>query len=394
MTFSRRNFIKKSSLGAIAASTLSINCQNNLSIPREGIYMGDFSDKPMKKIKAAFIGLNRGGSHLRNFATIENTEVVALCDLYENNVKRELERLYQYSPKTSNVKTYWGDENNWKIMLKEVRPDVVFISTNWNNHAPMAIESMKAGSHAFVEVPLAVTLEEMWDIVNTSEKTQKHCMMLENVNYGRAELMYLNMCKQNVIGELLHGEAAYIHELRWQMMQDEKGTGSWRTLHYRELNGNVYPTHGLGPVAQYMNLTRGDDNFKSLVSFSSPALGRKLYAEKNFPKDHKWNKMEFKNGDLNTSIIKTELGRTVLVQWDETSPRPYTRLNLIQGTKGTLAGYPTRVALEGGFEDITKDHHSWIQGDDLEKLYEKYDHPLYKRLNSKTKKSGHGGMVL
>ena len=392
MTYSRRNFIKKSSLGAIAASTLSINCQNNLSIPREGIYMGDFSDKPMKKIKAAFIGLNRGGSHLRNFATIENTEVVALCDLYENNVKRELERLYQYSPKTSNVKTYWGDENNWKIMLKEVRPDVVFISTNWNNHAPMAIESMKAGSHAFVEVPLAVTLEEMWDIVNTSEKTQKHCMMLENVNYGRAELMYLNMCRQNVIGELLHGEAAYIHELRWQMMQDEKGTGSWRTLHYRELNGNVYPTHGLGPVAQYMNLSRGDDNFKSLVSFSSPALGRKLYAEKNFPKDHKWNKMEFKNGDLNTSIIKTELGRTVLVQWDETSPRPYTRLNLIQGTQGTLAGYPTRVALEGGFKDITKDHHSWIQGDDLEKLYEKYDHPLYKRLNSKTKKSGHGGM--
>ena len=392
MTYSRRNFIKKSSLGAIAASTLSINCQNNLSIPREGIYMGDFSDKPMKKIKAAFIGLNRGGSHLRNFATIENTEVVALCDLYENNVKRELERLYQYSPKTSNVKTYWGDENNWKIMLKEVRPDVVFISTNWNNHAPMAIESMKAGSHAFVEVPLAVTLEEMWDIVNTSEKTQKHCMMLENVNYGRAELMYLNMCRQNVIGELLHGEAAYIHELRWQMMQDEKGTGSWRTLHYRELNGNVYPTHGLGPVAQYMNLSRGDDNFKSLVSFSSPALGRKLYAEKNFPKDHKWNKMEFKNGDLNTSIIKTELGRTVLVQWDETSPRPYTRLNLIQGTQGTIAGYPTSVALEGGFEDITKDHHSWIQGDDLEKLYEKYDHPLYKRLNSKTKNSGHGGM--
>ena len=188
-------------------------------------------------------------------------------------------------------------------MLKEVRPDVVFISTNWNNHAPMAIESMKAGSHAFVEVPLAVTLEEMWDIINTSEKTQKHCMMLENVNYGRAELMYLNMCRQNVIGELLHGEAAYIHELRWQMMQDEKGTGSWRTLHYRELNGNVYPTHGLGPVAQYMNLSRGDDNFKTLVSFSSPALGRKLYAEKNFPKDHKWNKMEFKNGDLNLSLI-------------------------------------------------------------------------------------------
>ena len=386
MSYNRRNFIKTSSLGAIAASTLSINCQNNLSASREGVYMGDFSDKPIKNIRAAFIGLNRGGSHLRNFSTIQNTEVVALCDLYEVNVKRELERLYQYNSNTSNVKTYWGDKNKWKIMLKEIRPDIVFISTNWNNHAPMAIQSMIDGAHAFVEVPMAVTLEEMWDIVNTSEKTQKHCMMMENVNYGRAELMYLNMCRQNVIGDLLHGEAAYIHELRWQMMQDEKGTGSWRTQHYRGINGNVYPTHGLGPVAQYMNLSRQEDNFKSIVSYSSPALGRKLYAEKNFPKDHKWNNMSFKNGDLNTSIIKTEMGRTVLVQWDETSPRPYTRLNLIQGTKGTLAGYPTRVALEGGFEDLSKDHHSWIQGEDLEKIYERYDHPLYKRLNSKTKK--------
>ena len=377
--YNRRKFIQTSTLGVIATSSLSLNCQRNLSSERKGSYMGDFKDKPLENIRAAFIGINRGSTHLKNFANLPGTEIVALCDLYEDIVVRELKKLESYKANFSNVKTYWGDKNQGKVMLKEVRPDVVFISTNWNNHAPMAIESMKAGSHAFVEVPLAVTLEEMWDIVNTSEKTQKHCMMLENVNYGRAELMYLNMCRQNVIGELLHGEAAYIHELRWQMMQDEKGTGSWRTLHYRELNGNVYPTHGLGPVAQYMNLSRGDDNFKSLVSFSSPALGRKLYAEKNFPKDHKWNKMEFKNGDLNTSIIKTELGRTVLVQWDETSPRPYTRLNLIQGTKGTLAGYPTRVALEGGFEDITKDHHSWIQGDDLEKLYEKYDHPLYKR---------------
>mgnify|MGYP003323640419 FL=1 len=392
MTYNRRKFIRTSTLGAVAASSLSINCQTNLSQTRDGIYMGGFSDKPIKKIRAAFIGLNRGGSHLRNFATIPNTEVVALSDLYEENIKREQERLYQYNSNTNNVKTYWGDENKWKLMLKEVKPDVVFISTNWNNHAPMAIQSMKEGAHAFVEVPLAVNLDEMWDIVNTSEKTKKHCMMMENVNYGREELMYLNMCRQNIIGDLLHGEAAYIHELRWQMEQEQKGTGSWRTLHYREVNGNVYPTHGLGPIAQYMNLSRKDDNFKSIVSYSTPAMGRKLYAEKNFPKDHKWNKMNFKNGDLNTSIIKTELGRTVLVQWDETSPRPYTRLNLIQGTSGILAGFPTRVALEGGFEDITKDHLSWIQGEDLERLYDKYDHPLYKRLNSKTKKSGHGGM--
>ena len=390
--YNRRGFLQTSTLGAIAASTLSVNCQNNLNSTRDGIYMGDFSDKPNNNIRAAFIGINRGSTHLKNFATLPGTEVVALCDLYEDIVEREYGKLKTYTDKLVNLKKYWGDEDKWKLMLDEVKPDVVFISTNWNNHAPMAVESMKKGAHAFVEVPLAVTLKEMWDIVNTSEKTKKHCMMMENVNYGRDELLFLNMCRKGLVGELLHAEAAYIHELRWQMYNEERGTGSWRTLHYAKGKGNLYPTHGLGPVAQYMNLARGEDNFKTLVSFSSPALGRNLYSKKNFDENHKWNRLDFSNGDMNTSIIKTVLGRTVMVQWDETSPRPYSRLNLIQGTLGTLAGFPTRVALENGFKDISKDHHTWVQGENLQKIYDEYDHPLYKRLNAKTKKSGHGGM--
>ena len=140
---------------------------------------------------------------------------------------------------------------------------------------------MKMGAHAFVEVPMAVSIKELWEIVDTSEETRKHCMMMENVNYGREELMYLNMVRQGVIGDLLYGEAAYIHELRGQMKQAERGTGSWRTYHYAKRNGNVYPTHGLGPIAQYMNLARKDDCFGRLVSFSSPALGRAAYAKKN-----------------------------------------------------------------------------------------------------------------
>ena len=123
-------------------------------------------------------------------------------------------------------------------MLDEVKPDVVFISTNWDNHAPMAIESMKKGAHVFVEVPIATNLEDMWKIINTSEKEQKHCMMLENVNYFRAEMMFINMIRQNVIGELQHGEAAYIHDLRDQMNQESRGTGSWRTHHYSKSSGN------------------------------------------------------------------------------------------------------------------------------------------------------------
>ncbi len=217
-------------------------------------------------------------------------------------------------------------------MLDEVKPDVVFIATNWKNHAPMAIVSMEKGADAFVEVPIAVTLQEMWDIVDTSERTKKHCMMMENVNYNRDELMFLNMCRQGVIGDVMHGEATYIHELRWQIEEQERGTGSWRTHHYAKRNGNLYPTHGLGPVAQYMNIARQDDMFNSMVSYSTQALGRQLYAEKNYPKDYKWNQLEFKGGDLNTTIIKTIMGRTVMVQWDETSPRPYSRHNLVQGT--------------------------------------------------------------
>lgn len=399
MSINRRNFLKKTTLStaAIAASTVFTNCESEVKLQASsgGVYMGNHAAPKLNNIRAAFIGVgSRGGGHLKFFAGLPGTEVVAISDLYEDNVKQKLDIIKHVSGASydTQVATYWGDENKWKVMLQEVKPDVVFIATNWTNHAPMAIESMKQGAHTFVEVPLALTLKELWEIVDTSERTQKHCMMMENVNYGRTELMYLNMCRQGIIGELLHAEAAYIHELRGQMNQVERGTGSWRTYHYANGRGNLYPTHGLGPVAQYMSLARQEDNFKSLVSYSTPALGRKSYAEKNYPSNHQWNQLDYLNGDLNTSIIKTQLGRTIMVQWDETSPRPYSRLNLIQGTKGALAGFPTRVALEGGVEGITKDHHRWVEGEQLEKVFQKYDHPLYKRLNEQSKQSGHGGM--
>ncbi len=393
----RRKFIKNSSLSGLVLGAGSILRKSKREEERErdGRYMGDFQAPKIPNVRAAFIGVGaRGGAHLKFMANLPGTEVVAISDLYEDNVQKwnKVSNEIGKGTRHNNVKLYYGHEDRWKLMLDEVKPDVVFIATNWNNHAPMAIESMNKGAHAFVEVPLAVTIQEMWDIVNTSEQTQKHCMMMENVNYSRDELMFLNMCRQGVIGDLLHAEAAYIHELRWQMEEQERGTGSWRTLHYANRNGNLYPTHGLGPVAQYMNLGRGEDTFNTIVSYSTPALGRKKYARENYPKDHKWNDLKYKGGDLNTSIVKTHLGRTIMIQWDETSPRPYSRHNLIQGTIGTLAGFPTRVALDGGVEGLTNNHHQWVQGEQLAMLYEKYDHPLYIRLNQKTKESGHGGM--
>ena len=398
----RKDFLKLSSASALflglnpdRLDASSIEESHDL-INKNSQYMGDYSAAKLKTVRVAFIGVGaRGTGHARQIATIEGTEVVAISDLYQDLVQRSIDNCKEIGKgkRHNEIAMYSGGENKWKLMLKEVKPDAVFISTNWDNHAPMVIEAMNSGAHAFVEVPMATTIEDMWEIINTSEKTRKHCMMMENVNYGRDEMMYLNMCRKGVIGDFLHAEAAYIHELRFQMEEQKRGTGSWRTHHYAKGRGNLYPTHGLGPVAQYMNLARGDDNFSTLISYSTPALGRKIYAEKNYPSDHKWNKLDYKNGDLNTSIIKTNVGRTVMVQWDETSPRPYSRHNLIQGTKGTLAGFPTRVALEGGVEGVTKNHHSWAQGKDLEVLYEKYDHPLYKRLGALAKKmGGHGGM--
>ena len=389
--FDRRNFIKTTSLSAAFASTSSLYSFDSRSSNQK--YMGDFASPKLKNIKAAFIGVGyRGKGHLKLFSSLPETEVVAISDLYEDNITDSLKIIKKLKKPVDKINTYWGGENKWKTMLKEVRPDIVFISTNWKNHGVMAVETMKNNAHAFVEVPLALSINELWEIVNTSEKYNKHCMMMENVNYGREELMFLNIIRNGHLGDLLHAEAAYIHDLRYQMFEEERGTGSWRTFQYEQKRGNLYPTHGLGPVSQYMNLLRSEDNFKTIVSFSTPAMGRKKFANENFSDNHKWNELNYQNGDLNTSIIKTHLGRTIMVQWDETSPRPYTRLNLIQGTKGILAGGPTRAAFDDGFENFTTDAKQWIKDDGIKRLYEKYDHPLYKRLNNKTKDSGHGGM--
>jgi hypothetical protein len=197
--------------------------------------------------------------------------------------------------------------------------------------------------------------------------------------------MVLNMARQGLFGELLHGEAAYIHELRWQMKEVEHKTGSWRTGWHAKRRGNLYPTHGLGPIAQYMNINRGD-RMDYLSSVDSPAMGRQIYAQENFPKEHKRNQATYITGDINTSIIKTVKGRTIMLQHDTTTPRPYSRHNLIQGTEGAFAGFPNRIALE-----TSGNFHEWDY--DMEKWYKKYDHPLWTKLEKEAEENGgHGGM--
>lgn len=336
--------------------------------PRPGgsVYLGGFRAPALETVRIALVGLGeRSSVQLEQLAAIPHAEVVGLCDLRLDALQQAAEVC-----EANSLQLFCGEEG-YERMLTELKPDAVIISTSWETHAPMAIAAMEHGAHALVEVPLGTTLEELWRVVDTAERTQRHCMMLENCCYGRDELMFLHMVRRGLLGELLHAEAAYIHDLRRQM----QGEADWRAAHFAERNGNLYPTHGLGPVSQYMSLARGEDMFDRLVSFSSAAVGRAAYVESHLEAEHPLQGKDFLCGDINTTLIKTRKGRTIVVQWDETSPRPYNRKNLIQGTAGTLAGFPTRVAGAG-----VNDGSEWSL--DAEALYAQYEHPLRKRLGA------------
>ncbi|ATC99468.1 MULTISPECIES: Gfo/Idh/MocA family oxidoreductase [Pseudoalteromonas] len=384
----RRGFLKAATVTAAAGLTAACTTSNNQFTPakQQGKSVIGLIAPKMDVVRVGFIGVGqRGYGHVKRMSHIEGAEIVAICDNHQEVLERSAKFLTDNGHKQPAL--YGNGEYAYREMLGRQDIDIVIISTPWKWHAPMAIESMESGKHAFVEVPLATTVEEMWDIVNTAERTQKNCMMMENVNYGRDELMVLNMVRQGLFGELLHGEAAYIHELRWQMKELETKTGSWRTGWHAKRNGNLYPTHGLGPVSQYMNINRGD-RFDYLTSMSSPALGRALYAQKEFSADHQRNQLNYINGDISTTLIKTVQGRTIMVQHDTTTPRPYSRHNLIQGTNGVFAGFPNRIALEEGGSG---NFHEWDY--DMQSWYNKYDHPLWVKMGKEAERNGgHGGM--
>jgi hypothetical protein len=374
VTPSRRDFLKTvASAGAgLAVTALSGSAAPAAGRPRaRGDYVGGLVAPKLETVRCGFIGVGaRGTGHVRQMLGPERA--ARLC----TKAGRAAPELYTK-----------GDLD-YRRMVERDDLDAVIIATPWRWHAPQGVDTMLAGKHAFIEVPIAVTLEECWQLVDTAEKTQRHCMMMENVCYGREELMFLNMCRQGLLGELLHGEAAYIHDLRGQMKQTEHGTGFWRTPHHTRRNGNLYPTHGLGPIAQYMSIDRRDDRFDFLVSLSTPARGRQLFARANFPPDHPRNQARYICGDLNTSLIKTVKGRTILVQHDTTTPRPYTRHDLIQGTRGVLAGFPARLAIEG-----RGNTHGWTERDGLKPYFDEFDHPLWRRTGEAARKAGgHGGM--
>ena len=365
MNTTRRNFIK--AVGATSALTLSAQAKGPVQ----------------ETIRIAFIGVgNRGRGLLRGLLNIEGVRIVALCDPLSINLNKA-EKMCK--DKGQQPKTYPNGDFDYRNMLEKEKLDAVLIATPWDTHTIMACESMQAGNHALVEVPAAETVEDCWKLVKTSQKTGKQCMMLENCCYGAEELMVLNMVKLGHFGELTHAEGAYIHEMRkkLKMSKPEHGNGFWRSHKWTKKDANLYPTHGLGPIAQYMDINRGD-KFDYLVSMSSNSVARTEYAKRTFPADHHWNKTKFVTGDMNTSIIKTALGKTIMLQYDVCTPRPYSRINLVQGSKGTFKGYPERILLD----DFKS--HKWK---DTEKFHKEFDHPLIKKMGEIAKKEGgHGGM--
>jgi len=404
---SRRNFLKASALAGVGASFAGVAAAETPVAPSTAVAsltdismtrprpdgnkpVHELTAKPLEKVRVAVIGLHRGMSHVSNCLGIEFAEIVAVCDIVDSRAKSAADQCEKRSGKRPVI--YSGTENVWEQMVARDDIDAVYIATPWAWHVPMALRGMEQGKHAFIEVAAAVTVDDCWQLVDTSERTQRHCVMLENCCYGENELFNLNLAREGVFGQLTHAECAYLHDLRTVLFS--LGTeGDWRRNYHWQYDGNLYPTHGLGPVAQSLGVGRGDQ-FKFLVSTSSPEMSLTKYRNEHQPNGGKHAAEKYICGDMNTSIVKTELGRTIMVQHDVVSPRPYSRINALYGTGAVFFDYPARLSVDhpkqygldaGGSEE-------WLSDKDLKTMREKFTHPLWKKLAERAKGGGHGGM--
>ncbi|WP_103863520.1 Gfo/Idh/MocA family protein [Aquimarina sp. I32.4] len=381
---SRRNFVKKTALASAGVSLLS-----NLSF-------GGIMNSTDEKLKLAFIGVGlRGMNHFNNAINRKDVDITAVCDIDPERIKIALKKIEEAG--FSKPKVFGKSDYDYKNLLALDDVDAVIISTPWLWHTKMAVDTMKAGKYTGLEVSAANTIEECWDLVNTHEATGSHLMILENVNYRRDILAVLNMVKQNVFGELVHFRCGYQHDLRFVKLNDgktaygkgvefgEKGISEskWRTQHSVLRNGDVYPTHGVGPVATMCDINRGN-RFVSLSSNASKSIGLHNYIVKHGGKEHPNAKVKFKQGDVITTTIETAKGETIIVTHDCNLPRPYSLGFRVQGANGLWEVDGNRMYIEGQSKP-----HQWDAADEWLK---KYDHPLWQKYGDFAMGAGHGGM--
>jgi len=391
----RRDFIRIAAAGAAALGLGLKGIRGNSAefpgliaperAPGQKNVMG-LACEPLEKVRIGVIGLGmRGSEAVDRLLYVDGVEVKAVCDILPDRVSLLQKRMKERG--LNEPVGYSAGPDGWMKLCERDDIDLVYSCTPWYLHTPNAVYAMKHGKHAAIEVPGATTLEECWLLVNTAEETQRHCMMLENCCYDFFELATLNMARKGVFGEIMHAECAYIHDLRWLKFDKENGYyNMWRLKYSMNHNGNLYPTHGLGPVAQIMGINRGD-RMEYLTSTSTNQVGMSLYAKNKFGENSPEFQQAYELGDMNTTIVRTAKGKTIMIQHDTTSPRPYSRIHMISGTGGMAQKWPVeQIALE-------PKAHEWLAEEEYSKLIAQYEHPLVRKIGEMAKEvGGHGGM--
>ena len=336
---------------------------------------------PIENVRIGFVGIGlQGSGHVRNLLKIEGCRIAAVCDIRVDRTDWASRAIVDagYPPPA----VYSRGPRDFERLAETEDLDLIYTATPWEWHVPVMLAAMRNGKHAATEVPAAMTIDECWSLVEASETFRTHAVMMENCNYDRMEMMVFNMVRQGLFGELLHAEGGYLHDLR-AIKFERQHEGLWRRAWSQKVNGNLYPTHGLGPLANCLDINRGD-RFEYLVSMSGPSRGLQEWAREHLPSDAPERQETFVLGDVNTSLIKTERGRTIMVQHCTNLPRPYSRIHMLQGTRGLFQGYPDRVYLEGRGKADT-----WVTGQEVVKEFE---HPLWKEMGERSAGAGHGGM--
>ena len=341
-----------------------------------------FASPPMDMVRIGFVGTGlQGTAHVRNLNRIEGCQITAVCDIVPEKAERAAGMVEEAGfPRPA---IYVNGERDFERLCAEEELELVYTATPWEWHVPVLLSAMENGKHAATEVPAAYTIDDCWAMVEAAERLQKHCVLMENCNYGRMEMLCFHLVKLGLLGEVVHAAGGYLHDLRGIKFED-RNEGLWRRAHSMQRNGNLYPSHGLGPVANCMDINRGD-RFGSLVSMSSPSRGLQNWARDNYPEGDPKRQETYVCGDVNYSLIQTALGRSIMVGHDCNLPRPYSRINTVQGTKGIFSGYPDRVYIEG----MSARSHQWDEAVDW---LEEYDHPLWKEMAERSAGAGHGGM--
>ncbi|MGD9525027.1 MAG: Gfo/Idh/MocA family protein, partial [Gemmatimonadales bacterium] len=334
-------------------------------------------------VRLAIVGTGlRGRSVLNEWLAVDGVRITALCDIVPEKAARAAKMVTDAGQPMPAL--YTDGERDFERLVARDDIDIVYTATPWEWHVPVCLAAMTHGKHAATEVPAASTIEDCWALVRTSEATRRHCLMMENCCYNFNEMLVDAMVKAGAFGDVLYAEAAYIHDLR-ELLFEDRDEGLWRRRPHTERRGNFYPTHGLGPVAWYLDIHKGD-RFDYLVSMSTPERGLTAWREDHVPADSpKWQET-YIAGDLNSSLVKTVRGKTILLQHNVTLPTPYSRLNAVRGTRGAFEDYPPRLFLEG-----QPGGHAWRPLDDEVKA--RYTHPLWQRIGEIARqKGGHGGM--